>query len=234
VPPSLPPSQGHQVATASPPIPSPHAGSGTPDRRRLPSRWIQQRGGHRPCPPIPHPPGGRAPPPTTVEPSRGLMARETRRGAERRRRLLPLAEGESRRRRGVDRWPPLPGPSRTAAHRVKDAAGQVEGAEAEALAAKGRALPAGGRAPWRATPPWVGGGWEGRDGGRRRLRREEEKEGKGRCAMERTSRGREKIREKRGDNEGGKIEAPGARSEWLGCAPFVSLCEIMCSTWSVN
>lgn len=43
-----------------------------------------------------------------------------------------------------------------------------------------------------------------------------------------------RIGEKRGDNEGGKIEAPGARSEWLGCAPFVSLCEIMCSTWSVN
>ncbi len=157
------------------------------------------------------------------------MARETRRGVERRRRLLPLAEGESRRRPGVDRWPPLPGPSCTAAHRVKDAAGQVEGAEAEALAAKGRALPAGGRAPGRATPPWVGGRWEGRDGGRRRLRREEEKEGKGRCAMERTSRGRDKIGEKRGDNEGGKIEAPGASSERLGWAPFVSLCAKSCA-----
>uniref|UniRef100_A0A0E0DRZ5 Uncharacterized protein n=1 Tax=Oryza meridionalis TaxID=40149 RepID=A0A0E0DRZ5_9ORYZ len=206
----MPTQEGEGAAVAA-------AVAGPPGRHHLPShplpsRWIRNarppppplpldpaEGGHRPCPPPPHPPGGRVTPPATVEPSRGLLARETRRGAERRRRPLSLAKGKSRRRRRVDRWLPLPGPSRTAAHRVKDAAGQGEGAAAEALAAKGRAPPAGGRVPWRSTPPWVGGTrWRASSAEERRRKRRKGKMHNGedeRWRRERL-RGREKDRGK--------------------------------------
>ncbi|EEE69675.1 hypothetical protein OsJ_29303 [Oryza sativa Japonica Group] len=70
-----------RVATASPPIPSPHAGSGMPGRRPFPPAGSGGGEGTAPAHRLPTRRKGRRrslPPPATVEPSRGIMARERR------------------------------------------------------------------------------------------------------------------------------------------------------------